>query len=328
MPFEIIRQDITHMKVDILVNSANHEVVVGSGVDQAIYHKAGKQLFNEREKIGVIDYGNVAMTSAYNLDAKYVVHAVSPIWYDGKHHEIDLLKNCYLKALQLATDYHCHSIAFPLLASGHNGFPKDIALQCAIQAFSDFLFKHDLMIYLVIFDCDSYQLSERLFHSVHSYIDDHYIEEKLIEEFDQINAYPRRAKLKKVDLIGSAKSLSLEEMMKRIDETFSESLLRLIDEKGLKDSDVYKKANVDRKLFSKIRNNKHYQPSKITVLAFAIALELNLDETRDLLNKAGYALSHSNKFDIIVEYFILEKNYDIFEINEVLFAFDQPLIRG
>lgn len=358
MPFEIVRNDITNMEVDAIVNAANPRPIIGYGVDSGVHKKAGDQLLVARKKIGDIAFGEAAITPAFNLSAKYVIHAVSPIWQEGKKNEAQLLENCYVNSLQLALENKCESIAFPLLSAGNHGFPKDLALQTAINVFSKFLMKHEMQIYLVVFGKQSFALSEKLFHSVQSYIDETYIQEKSLEEYGVTNkrdvrelellqlreamSRRRKAELEYNILADEAceeseeyKALApttaprrLEDLMKEIDETFSEALIRLIDQKGLKDPDVYKKANIDRKFFNKIKNNKNYKPSKATCVAFAIALELNLDETRDLIGKAGYALTHSSKFDIIIEYFILEGNYNTFEINEVLFTFEQPLIGG
>ena len=358
MPFEIVRNDITNMEVDAIVNAANPHPIIGYGVDSGVHKKAGDQLLVARKKIGDIAFGEAAITPAFNLSAKYVIHAVSPIWQDGKKNEAQLLENCYVNSLQLALENKCESIAFPLLSAGNHGFPKDLALQTAINVFSKFLMKHEMQIYLVVFGKQSFALSEKLFHSVQSYIDETYIQEKSLEEYGVTNkrdvrelellqlreAMSRRRKAELEyniladevceesteyeALAPTAAPRKLEDLMKEIDETFSESLIRLIDQKGLKDPEVYKKANIDRKFFNKIKNNKNYKPSKSTCVAFAIALELNLDETRDLIGKAGYALTHSSKFDIIIEYFILEGNYNTFEINEVLFTFEQPLIGG
>lgn len=360
MPFEIVRNDITNMEVDAIVNAANPRPIIGYGVDSGVHKKAGDQLLAARKKIGDIPFGDAAVTPAFNLGAKYVIHAVSPIWQDGTKNECALLESCYVKSLQLALECGCDSIAFPLLSAGNHGFPKDLALQTAISVFSKFLMKHEMQIYLVVFGKQSFALSEKLFHSVQSYIDETYIQEKSLEEYGVTNkrdirelellqlresmSRRRRAELEynicasevcedgafveEKALMPASAPRRLEDLMKEIDETFSEALVRLIDQKGLKDPDVYKKANIDRKFFSKIKNNKNYKPSKATCVAFAIALELNLDETRDFIGKAGYALTHSSKFDIIVEYFILEGNYNSFEINEVLFAFEQPLIGG
>lgn len=358
MPFEIVRNDITNMEVDAIVNAANPRPIIGYGVDSGVHKKAGDQLLVARKKIGDIAFGDAAITPAFNLSAKYVIHAVSPIWQDGKKNEAQLLENCYVNSLQLALENKCESIAFPLLSAGNHGFPKDLALQTAINVFSKFLMKHEMQIYLVVFGKQSFALSEKLFHSVQSYIDETYIQEKSLEEYGVTN----KRDVRELELLQLREAMSrrrkaeleyniladevceesaeyealapttaprrLEDLMKEIDETFSEALIRLIDQKGLKDPDVYKKANIDRKFFNKIKNNKNYKPSKATCVAFAIALELNLDETRDLIGKAGYALTHSSKFDIIIEYFILEGNYNTFEINEVLFTFEQPLIGG
>ncbi len=355
MPFEIIRNDLTNMQVDAIVNAANHRPIIGYGVDSAVHKKAGPQLLTARQTIGDIVYGSAAITPAYDLDAKYVIHAVSPIWQDGLKKEAYLLENLYTKALHLALENNCESIAFPLLSSGNHGFPKDIALQCAINAISKFLMQYEMQVYLVVFSRDAVILSEKLFNSVKSYIDDTYIQDKSLEEYGLSDGHSisevvrrrlresiqrrRLSELEYDSMVCEAisykeeetKLLSptprkLEDLMKEIDETFSENLIRLIDQKGLKDPDVYKKANIDRKLFSKIKNNKDYKPSKATCLAFAIALELNLDETKDFIGRAGYALSRSSYFDIIIEYFILEGVYDTFEINSVLFKFGQPPI--
>lgn len=358
MPFEIVRNDITNMEVDAIVNAANPRPIIGYGVDSGVHKKAGAQLLDARKKIGDIAFGDAAITPAFNLSAQYIIHAVSPIWQDGKRNEAQLLESCYEKSLALALENKCESIAFPLLSAGNHGFPKDLALQTAINVFSRFLMKHEMQIYLVVFGKKSFALSEKLFHSVQSFIDETYIQEKSLEEYGVTDKHDvrelellqlresmsrrRRAELdfnllqteacigalEKKSIAPAAAPRKLEDLMKEIDETFSEALIRLIDQKGLKDPDVYKKANIDRKFFSKIKNNKNYKPSKSTCVAFAIALELNLDETRDLIGKAGYALTHSSKFDIIIEYFILEGNYNTFEINEVLFAFEQPLIGG
>lgn len=356
MPFEIVRNDLTNMKVDVIVNAANPCPIIGYGVDTLVHKKAGSKLLAARKKIGNIAFGDAAITPAFSLDAKYVIHAISPIWQDGTKNEITLLENCYRKSLQLALEHKCESIAFPLLSAGNHGFPKEISLQTAIRVFSSFLMQHEMQIYLVVFSQNAVALSEKLFYSVKSYIDDTYIEEVHLEEYGVRNKCDvREIELRqlreamnrrrcdsfknecfdsKPKLFPSACSHSeasprkLEDLIKEVEETFSESLIRLIDQKGFTDPYVYKKANIDRKLFSKIKTNKEYKPTKTTCIAFAIALELNLDETRDFIGKAGYALTHSSKFDIIIEYFILKKNYNIFEINEVLFAFEQPLIRA
>ncbi len=349
MPFEIICGDITEIKADAIVNTANPNPIIGSGVDAGIHKKTGPKLLEARKKIGTIAAGQAAVTRAFDLDAKYVIHAVGPVWEDGTHGEEVLLRQCYENALALAAKKRCKSVAFPLLSAGNYGFPKSMALQTAVNAFSAFLMDHEMRIILVVFDRDAFALSEKLFQSVQSYIDEHYIQQKLQEEYavtdsgDIYRAIRERQQRRRIeahvfqseapeeapDMLMAAPAAapaSLEDMLQKTDAGFSETLLKLIDRTGKKDAEIYKKANIDRKLFSKIRSNPAYKPSKATALAFAVALELNLDETRDFIGRAGYALSHSSKFDIIVEYFIASGNYNIFELNETLFAFDQPLI--
>ena len=342
MPFGIVRNDITKMTVDAIVNTVNPKPVIGSGTDAGIHAKAGLALLEARKKIGNIPVGSSAITPGYGLDAKYVIHTVGPVWQGGGHGEENLLRQCYDSALNLALENKCESIAFPLISTGNYGFPKDRALQIAISAFSTFLMEHEMQIFLVVFHQDAFRLSEKLFNRVASYIDENYVQAKETAEYGASfrrknrSAYRRRRDMEVCEssavleelLPCASKAMSLDDALKQMDESFSEMLLRKIDEKGMKDSECYKKANIDRKLFSKIRSDRLYKPSKPTVLAFAIALELPLDETKDMLQKAGFALSHSNKFDIIVEYFIRNGKYDIYEINETLFAFDQSLLGG
>ena len=338
MPLEIVRNDITKMQVDAIVNTANPRPVVGGGVDRAIHKAAGVELLAARKKIGNIATGKAAITPAYNLHANYVIHTIGPIWQDGSHGERELLAKCYANSLQLAVDNDCASIAFPLISAGVYGCPAEIAIAVASQAIREFLQDHDMNIYLVVFDPKAFKISDSLFEAVKSYVDERYIEELLEEEYAgdargrgaTYGAYRHPtyedACIDIPQWMPKPKERSLEDLLNEVDDTFSEALLRLIDVKGKTDPEVYKRANVDRKLFSKIRNNPAYKPSKTTALALAVALELNLDETRDFIGRAGYALTHSSKADIIVEYFIEREVYDIFTINETLFAFGQPLL--
>lgn len=318
MPFEIIRADITQLKADAIVNAANHSLLGGGGVDGAIHRAAGPGLLEECKTLGGCKTGQSKMTRGYNLPAEYVIHTVGPIWEGGSKGEEKLLKACYRSALELAVDHNLESIAFPLISSGVFGYPKDQAIQVAIAVISEFLMDHDLMIYLVVYDQKAFVLSEKLFASVKAFINDNYVEER---------HFANENRDYEMEVCYSSKSMrSLDDVLEELQETFSEHLIRMIDIKGKTDVETYKRANVDRKLFSKIRSDKYYRPSKTTVIAFSIALELNLDETKDLLEKAGFALSRSSKFDLIVEYFISEENYNIHEINEALFAFDQALL--
>ena len=336
MPLEIVRNDITKMTVDAIVNAANESLLGGGGVDGAIHYAAGPKLLAECKTLGGCKTGKAKITGGYNLPAKYVIHTVGPIYEDGKHGEKALLESCYRESLALAKAHNCETVAFPLISSGVYGYPKDQALKVAIDVISNFLLENEMKVYIVIFDKAAYKISEKLFSDIAEYIDDNYVDEHTDyrRESSRMN-YPCQSVM-----IGSAqpeyldlcecKAISAEDdldaKLKQIDESFSQMLLRKIDEKGMTDAECYKKANIDRKLFSKIRSDVHYKPSKPTAIAFAISLELSLDETEDMLKKAGFALSHSNKFDIIIEYFISKGNYNIFEINEALFAFDQCLL--
>ena len=361
MPFEIIRQDITDMKTDAIVNPTNNKLQPSSsGVCGSIFKKAGFQkLQNACQKIGSIKIGDAVITKGYNLGCKYIIHTVGPVWRDGKNNESTLLYNTYINCLKLAKYKKCKSIAFPLISSGNFGYPKDKALKIATNAIKDFLSENDMLIYLVVFDKKSFKISKNLFDSIKQYIDDNYVDahkdkryKQNIDILDDVDSSTvlysmtkPKSKSKKSKLFSKKSSPieineeasplpfelddeeSLLYALSNTQDTFSESLLKLIDESGLTDAQVYKKANIDRRLFSKIRKNKDYTPSKSTVLSLAIALELDINKTKDLLRKAGFALSHSNKFDIIIEYFISNNTYDIYTINEVLFAFDQNTLR-
>lgn len=329
MPLQIIRNDITKMTVDAIVNAANESLLGGGGVDGAIHYAAGPKLLAECRRLGGCKTGRAKITGGYNLPAKYVIHTVGPIYKDGKHGEKDLLESCYRESLALAKEHDCETVAFPLISSGVYGYPKDQALKVAIDVISDFLLENDMTVYIIIFDKVAYKISEKLFSDIAEYIDDNYVYEHTDyrRESMQMNM---PMQLIMADEICECKSLfaedDLDSKLKQIDESFSQMLLRKIDEKGMIDAECYKKATIDRKLFSKIRSDVNYKPSKSTAIAFAISLELPLEETEEMLKKAGFALSHSNKFDIIIEYFISKGNYNIFEINKALFAFDQSLL--
>ena len=323
MPLEIIRNDITKVHADAIVNAADPSLLGGGGTDGAIHRAAGPELLAECRTLGGCKAGEAKITKGYRLPAKYVIHTVGPVWHDGSSGEEKLLSDCYRNSLELAKKHKLESVAFPLISSGTFGYPRDKALSAAISAIGEFLLKNDMTVYLVVYDSASFMLSEKLFSSIKQYIDDNYIEDRASnfsrdrtrENFARNSANAARTRER-----------SLDDVLKNLDETFSQMLLRLIDEKGMKDSETYKKANIDRKLFSKIRNDIYYKPSKQTAVAFAVALKLNLDETRDFLGRAGFALSRSCHFNMIIQYFIEHHNYDIFVINEALFAFKQNLI--
>lgn len=372
MPFNIIRNDITQMNVDAIVNAANNRLLAGGGVCGAIFRAAGaEKLQKECQRIGYVDTGAAVITKGYALSAKYIIHTAGPVWQGGHNNEEELLYSSYMSSLQLARKHRLKSIAFPLISAGIYGYPKNDALHVAVRAIGDFLVEHEMDVSLVVYDKETFKLSGKLYDTIVAYIDDNYVDANFVNrcsdamvseafaldatitllqdeeknfsdtmplpsappsfsmpaspiEFDSTKEDDSRNK--RFAKVEKLKETSLESVLRNLDESFSQSLIRLIDEKGMTDVDTYKKANIDRKLFSKIKNNVNYKPKKTTAIAFAIALELSLAETNALLNKAGYILSHSSKFDVIIEFFIENKNYNIMEINEALFAFDQMLL--
>ncbi|HOO49470.1 MAG TPA: macro domain-containing protein [Saccharofermentans sp.] len=341
MPFTIVRQDITKLKVDAIVNAANTDLAMGGGVCGAIFKAAGAlELQAACDKLAPIKTGEAVITPGFGLRAKFIIHASGPVYSQrNKEQNEQLLRAAYTNSLKRAVENNCISIAFPLISSGIYGYPKDEALQVATSAIQDFLKDYDLEVTLVVFDKSSFAVSRELLGAVESYIDEHFFEKHQIKRRQLLDA--EKGALEEAleeEGIFSPKILEsmqaplaragIDDFVDNLDEPFSMTLLRLIDAKGKTDVEIYKRANLDRKLFSKIRTSRNYMPSKRTAVGLAIALELSLDETEDLLERAGYALSHSQKFDVIVEYFIVSGKYDIFEINEVLFKYDQPLLGG
>lgn len=344
MPFQIIRNDITKVKADIIVNTANPQPVIGSGTDSAVYNAAGADaLLAERKKIGSINPGEAAVTPAFYLSAKYIIHTVGPVWNDGRHGECEVLRSCYEKSLSLAAELSAKSIAFPLIATGVYGFPKDKALSIALSAVSEFLMSHDMKVILVVFDRKSFILSGRIAGNIDEYIDEHGVSLIRDAEYSALDKTPgfisrieemRRLKPEIQDgVFNSAKSTediteekSLDKILENAGETFQQRLLKLIDASGMDDVTVYKKANIDRKVFSRIRCKADYKPKKKTAVAFAIALELDLPAMMDLLSRAEIAFSPSSKFDLIITYCVKNGIYDIFEINAVLFKYGQPIL--
>ena len=387
MPFQIVHNDITNMTTDAIVNAANAGLQAGGGVCGAIFRKAGyEQLQAACDRKRPCPTGSAVITKGFGLPAKYIVHAVGPIWRGGGQGEEEALFRAYTSSLALAKEYGCKSISFPLISSGIYGYPKAEALAVAVRAFRRFLEDNEMDINLVVFDRKAVSLSEGLFDQIQHYIDT-YFEEDLDErgrrgnewiyaEEPDIGAWPAdqeipaaaaapdrekgappaglsdgEKRMLPAGLPGAApmaqeiygsrltecsrgtvvapsilKERSLEDLLGNLDETFSEMVLRLITEKGYTDAQVYKRANLDRKLFSKIRSNADYNPKKNTVLALAVGLRLSLDEAIDLLQRAGYSFSPSSKSDIIIRYFLERGDYDVDLINETLFCFEQPLL--
>lgn len=333
MPLQIVRHDITKMRVDAIVNTTNEEMVGYSGVDLAVHTAAGPELDKACERIAPLGVGMAKVTGAYDLPCKYVIHTSGPVWQGGLLGESILLKSCYIEALKLAYEKKCQSVAFPLISSGTYGYPKNQVLRFAIEVITEFLYEHEMMVYICVLDRTSYEFSQILHAELSRAIaadddeefrstalSDGFIEKECIAAAPEMRS-PGTARC------SSVKGKSLQEYMKAMDKSFAYKLFDWIDARGMTDVECYKRANVDKKTFSKIKcNPQTYKPSKQTAVAFAIALRLNLEETQDLLASAGLTLSASFVFDKIIRYFIQNEVYDIFVINEALFEFDQVLL--
>ena len=363
MPFQIIRNDITKMHVDAIVNTANPMPSYGAGIDTAVYEAAGaKKLLAKRREIGAIDPGFAVITDGYDLPAKYIIHTVGTAWQGGSYGEEEVIRNCYRNVFKIAVENDIESLAIPLLASGSYGFPKGIALRIALSETEAFMADHDLELFLVVFDEKSFALSSELYGDIDEYINDNYVEEKTFDEYPSYDA-PRAARplFAAMSMTGAALSSqkqsrrktfsrasdeavsyeenacemmcdspmpakSLDDVVKNLDKTFMELVFSFADAKGMTDVEVQKKANLDRKAFSKLKCGTTKNPSKSTALALAVALELSLDDTKDLLSRAGLALSPCSKQDVIVRYFIEREAYDIYEINVALFEHGEQLL--
>lgn len=337
MPLKLIRQDITKIKCDAIVNPTNESLCPGGGTDAAIHNASGPRLLEACCELGGIEIGEAKITPAYALPCKYVIHTAGPIWHGGAQNEQGLLEACYTNALALAAQKKCKSIAFPLISSGSFGYPKELVLKVAMRIIGDYLLENEMLVYLVVYDKTAYTLSKKLFADVTAYIDDVYIDtRRMISEQRTATSPKMNSVLNRMDTLEEPEDVvfacemapcngsDLEEMLGRLDKGFAETLFDYIDAKGLTDVECYKRANVDKKTFSKIKCNKNYKPSKVTAVSFAIGLRLNLEETNHLLNTVGMSLSHSSKFDVIIEYFIVSGNYNnIFDVNETLYHFDQ-----
>ena len=321
MPLNITRNDISKMKVDAIVKAVGPQ-----------------ELQLACSKLAPLKAGEAVITPGFSLSAKYIIHTADPVYHDGKHGEEALLRAAYNNALRCALANNCESIAFPLISSH---YPKTDALNAATSEIQTFLADHEMDVWLVIFDKTTFAVNEELLDEITSYIDENHVDEKEIEYhckqflrseagsilFEKSDVPQDALAFSAFPVKAASAAVGIDDLVGNLDEPFSTTLLRLIDSKRKSDSEIYKRANIDRKLFSKIRNPA-YRPSKKTAVALSIALELTLDETNDLLQRAGFTLSQSQKFDVIVEYFIKQRNYNIYEINNVLFEYDQPLLGG
>lgn len=384
MPFKIVRNDITKMKTDAIVNTANEYPEVGPGCDRAVYEAAGydQLLAYRKEHIGFVKQGEAFITPGFDLPAEYIIHAVSPLFVDGSSGEEELLRSCYRKSLALAKENGIRSIAFPLISTGSFGYPKEEGMRIAVDEIHAFLLSSNLLVYLVVFDEKATKMGRSLYPDLEAYIDHNYVEKKREEEYGRpwypgaaagnlphesgradntpVRKPGRRGFLQSVfrkdeeaeaknslmggsfkeDAFPQAPTASfmsddsaieemerkLSERMKHMADTFPEYLLYLISQKGMENSEVYKRAIVDKKVFSKIKNNPNYHPQKLTALCLCIGAKLNLDESKDLLARAGYALSPCDKTDIIFSYFIENKIYDMIELDIQLEEHGLPCI--
>ncbi len=325
MPLRIIREDITRVRADAIVNSANPSPAFGRGTDMAIYTAAGaEQMLEERKKIGPIAPGQAAHTGAFALNARYVIHTVGPRWIDGAHGERETLGECYTASLALAESLKCESVAFPLISAGIYGFPGDEALSIAFSRISRFLLNSEMTVILAVLDRNAFELSGKVFTDLKDCIGEKAAAARLEEEYGAGGM--DRAAVRRSRADAPAPPLSLDEALSHGEESFTQRLFRLIDERGLDDVTVYKRANIDRKLFSGIRCKRNYHPKKKTVAALAIALELNMEEAADLYSRAGYAFSPNDRSDIIISYFISRRFYNIWEINAALFKYGLPTL--
>lgn len=364
MPFKIIRNDITEMQVDAIVNTANEEPMYSEGTDTAIYLAAGaEELLAARRKIGILEEGQVAITSGFRLPAKYIIHAVSPLYIDGESGEEQLLRSCYRESLKLAQENACKSIAFPLIATGSFGYPKEEGMRIALDEINTFLMRHEMLVYLVVFDTEATRLGRNIYPDLEEYIDKHYVEEKEKREYlfslkAVISAAPKRQKASSTkaflrveddicemdmalpqvnavcreeqdeDALLEERESALDERLKHLTDTFQEYLFYLIESKGLSNADVYKSAYLTKQLFSKIKLNPDYHPDKATALRLCVGAQLNLDETKDLLARAGYALSPCDKRDVIFSFFIEQEIYDMLDIDIALEEHGLPCFIG
>ncbi len=326
MPFKIVRNDITKMNTEAIVNTANDHATVGTGCDYAVYMAAGydKLLKYRAEKIGFVSEGDAFITPGFKLQAKYIIHAVSPLYMGGNQGEEGKLRSCYRRSLQIAKEYNIKSISFPLISTGGFGYPKEEGMRIAVDEINAFLLENEMQIYLVVFDTKATTLGEKIYPDLEAYIDNNYVQDKREEEYGTYRFNVRlRASMSSMDKcednsyfdFEEQHESKLEERMKHVSDTFSQYLMYLIQDKKMENVEVYKRAIVDKKTFSKIKNNVDYHPQKITALCLCIGAKLNLDESKDLLARAGYALSPCDKTDIIFSYFIENEIYDMIELD-------------
>lgn len=336
MPFSIVRNDIARVRADVLVNAANERLAAGGGVCGAIFEGAGAgRMAAACARIGHCPTGSAVTTPGFDLPCRWVVHAVGPVWRGGSHGERDLLRSCYRSLFAEVARLGADSVAFPLISAGIFGYPVREALDVARAETSAFLDDHpDVEVTLVVFTRDVVAQGVALLGELREYVDDAYVDgsphlrdrSAELREFRTPEAYPTAAPAPVPTPSAPVAPDELAERLAHLDASFSEALLALVDERGLTDAQVYRRANLSRQLFSKIRSKPDYRPSKPTAVALALALGLTLPQTQELLAHAGLTLSRSSKFDVIVEFYLARGVHDVMAVNEALFAFDQPLL--
>ncbi len=343
MPLVLTRDDVSRVDAEAVVNAANEHLSAGGGVCGAIFEAAGRrELESACKQLGGCPTGSAVVTPGFGLKARWIIHAVGPIWRGGSWGEDALLRSAYRSALECARELGVRSVALPLISAGIFGFPIDRALAIATSEISAFLDRvQDVEVRLVVFDRAAFAACLADYGEVAACVDEEYVDARRGRDRMGDLRLSMPACGAAADVIsddaapggscfGSARPIvderELKDLLVHLDTSFSQAVLSLIDERGLTDAAVYKKANLSRQVFSKLRKDDGYRPAKPTAVALAIALELDMDQTRELLQRAGYALSTASTFDAIVRYYIERHSYDIVAINQMLFAFDQPLL--
>ena len=336
MPLEISRNDIRYLKVDAIVNPTDCFYSGSGNTDKKIHEAAGDRLKEKLSTIENLEPGQCVITDAYDMDnCRYIIHTCGPIYQDGKHDEDEILSLCYRNALSLAKDNDLESIGFPLISSGTFGFPKGRALKIASDTITDFLMDNEMNVYLLVYDKQAFDHANKLYSNIKDYLNKELNKKQSKKTLsnlfgniaslkdamydDEESIYEATADYYKKSEVDSA-------MIFEPDESFSECMIRMIDERGMLDPEVYKRANIDRKHFNHIKNDKYYRPKKETAVALAIGMKLDIKETNTLLERAGFILSSSSVFDLIIKYCIEHKIYDIYQINEILFEEDQKTL--
>lgn len=360
MPFSIIQQNLTTMRTDVIVNTTNEYYSGGGGVDQAIHKAAGPELFEACGYLGRLHQGQVKATEAYKIPVKYIFHTRGPYWKGGSNRESELLAYCYRHSIALAREKGCKSIAFPLISSQTNGFPKSTALTVAVNAIlASMRDRDDIAVYLVLYTDRIKQLSESLFPEIQHIIEQDYrpggefFESPALGEIDdggdsrisrklQLSIMfddasetgPAQKKSKTADddidhLIDALLTHPTQKNLDKIpiDESFAQLLARIITERELKHAQVRDELGMSGVGFWKLLKGKS-NPSKLTVFGLAVALRLSIEETTDMLLKAGYAINPSSLQDVIIAGLIRKKMYDRYAMDSLLYALDLQLLPG